>query len=111
MLVAGLFSGIGGFELAFSQAGYDMSLLAEIDLAARAVLRARFPHAELRSDVGDITEIPSGSDVLTAGFPCQNLSMAGDKSGITGSKSMVVERMFELVARSNVPTVVIENVY
>ena len=111
MSVAGLFAGIGGFELAFSQVGYETSLLAEIDPAATAVLKAKFPDADLRSDVVDVTEVPSGTTILTAGFPCQNLSMAGDKSGITGSKSAEVKKMFELIERSRVPIVVIENVY
>ncbi len=48
---------------------------------------------------------------MTAGFPCQNLSMAGDKSGISGAKSGVVEKMFDLIEASRVPTVLIENVY
>lgn len=111
MYVTGIFSGIGGFELAFSQAGFETELLVEIDPAASAVLEARFPNAELRTDVLDLNDISSNTMILTAGFPCQNLSMAGDKSGITGSKSGVVQKMFELIARSRTPIVVIENVY
>lgn len=111
MTVTGLFAGIGGFELAFSEAGFECELLVEIEPAARAVLAARFPHSELRSDVLDLTEIPAGTEILTAGFPCQNLSMAGDKSGIAGAKSGVVTKMFDLIERSRVPIVVIENVY
>lgn len=111
MHVAGLFSGIGGFELAFSQAGFANSLLVEIDPVARAVLEARFPGCLLLPDVAQVDEIPSQTTVLTAGFPCQNLSMAGDKTGIGGAKSGIVEKMFELIDRSNVPTVLIENVY
>jgi DNA (cytosine-5)-methyltransferase 1 len=52
-----------------------------------------------------------GASILTAVFPCQNLSTAGDKSGIGGAKSGIVGKMFELISRSNVSTVVIENVY
>jgi DNA (cytosine-5)-methyltransferase 1 len=111
MRVSGLFSGIGGFELAFSQAGFSTTLLAEIDTAATAVLKCRFPNCPLHLDVSDLTDLPSGTEVLTAGFPCQNLSMAGDKSGIDGTKSGIVGKMFELISRSGVPTVVIENVY
>jgi DNA (cytosine-5)-methyltransferase 1 len=48
---------------------------------------------------------------MTAGFPCQNLSMAGDKSGISGAKSGVVEKMFDLIQASRIPTILIENVY
>jgi DNA (cytosine-5)-methyltransferase 1 len=111
MSVAGLFSGIGGFELAFGQAGFETDLLVEVDECAAAVLKVRFPNAELRSDVMDLIDIPKGTEILTSGFPCQNLSMAGDKSGIDGPKSGVVKKMFDLIARSRVPVVVIENVY
>lgn len=111
MQVAGLFSGIGGFELAFSQAGFSNRILVEIDPAANAVLKHRFPKCDIRLDVADLDEIPVGTDVVTAGFPCQNLSMAGDKSGIDGTKSGIVGKMFELIAPSQVPTVLIENVY
>jgi DNA (cytosine-5)-methyltransferase 1 len=109
--VVGLFAGIGGFELALSQAGFETGMLAEIDPVAQAVLKVRFPHAEIRSDVADVSDIPSDTTILTAGFPCQNLSMAGDKSGINGKKSNVVAKMFALIRRSRVPIVVIENVY
>jgi DNA (cytosine-5)-methyltransferase 1 len=111
MRVAGLFSGIGGFELAFAQAGFANALLVEIDASASAVLKQRFPECTILSDVVDVVELPPDTEVLTAGFPCQNLSMAGDKSGIDGAKSGVVGNMFDLIARSRVPTILIENVY
>ncbi len=97
--------------MAFSQAGFETELLVENDPAASAVLKTRFPDAGLQSDVMELSDIPSSTTILTAGFPCQNLSMAGDKSGIAGSKSGVVAKMFELIGRSRVPVVVIENVY
>jgi len=109
--VAGLYAGIGGFELAFAQAGFETELLVEIDPAAHAVLKHRFSDVDVRLDVADLTDFPSGTKIVTAGFPCQNLSMAGDKSGIAGSKSRVVEKMFDLIGKSRVPIVVIENVY
>lgn len=111
MTLTGLFSGIGGFELAFSRAGFESQLLVEIDPSASAVLRARFPTVEVRGDILELNDLPEDTSVLTAGFPCQNLSMAGDKSGIEGPKSGIVNRMFTLISRSRVPVVVIENVY
>jgi DNA (cytosine-5)-methyltransferase 1 len=111
MSVTGLFAGIGGLELAFGQAGFESDLLVEVDACAAAVLKTRFPNAELRSDVMELIDIPKGTEILTAGFPCQNLSMAGDKSGINGAKSSVVKKMLDLIGRSRVPVVVIENVY
>ncbi len=111
MSVTGLFSGIGGFELAFAEAGFDCQSLVEIDPAATAVLKTRFPDAEVFGDILDVKHLSSATSLLTAGFPCQNLSMAGDKTGISGTKSGIVGKMFELIEDSLVPTVVIENVY
>ncbi len=111
MAVTGLFSGIGGFELAFANAGFNCHTLVEIDPAARVVLQAQFPDAEILGDVLDLTDLPSTTSILTAGFPCQNLSMAGDKTGISGTKSGIVTKLFELIEHSRVSTVVIENVY
>lgn len=107
---AGLFSGIGGFEKALSAAGFVATLLADIDPAARAVLRARFPDATLCRDVKEVKSLPDDIDLLVAGFPCQNLSMAGDKTGISGIKSGVVQHLFRLIEAHRVPTIVIENV-
>ena len=111
MAVAGLFAGIGGFEHAFSQANFETNILVEIDPAARAVLQVRFPDVEICSDVCDLSSLPPNTTVVTAGFPCQNLSMAGDKSGISGSKSSVIEKLFDLISDSDGLTIVIENVY
>jgi DNA (cytosine-5)-methyltransferase 1 len=111
MYVGGLFSGIGGFELAFQQAGFQTKLLVELDPDAKLVLTEQFPDVEIQTDVTELTSLPSDISVLTAGFPCQNLSMAGDKSGINGAKSVVVKKMLELIKYSRTPTIVIENVY
>lgn len=109
--VVGLFAGIGGFELAFASVELTTSTFAEIDPVAQAVLRLKFPYAEIKGDVRDVTSLPAGTKIVTAGFPCQNLSMAGDKSGIDGPKSGEVDQLFRILKRSQVPTVVVENVY
>ena len=111
MSVAGLFAGIGGFELAFADAGLETTLVADIDPEARAVLNTRFPDTQVCGDIAAINSLPSDVTIATAGFPCQNLSMAGDKSGIKGTKSRVIEKMFDLIKESQVQTVVVENVY
>jgi DNA (cytosine-5)-methyltransferase 1 len=77
MAVAGLFAGIGGLELAFAEAGYDAVVLSEIDSSAQSVLRHRFPRATVVGDIAGIPDLPVGVEIVTAGFPCQNLSMAG----------------------------------
>jgi DNA (cytosine-5)-methyltransferase 1 len=109
--VVGLFAGIGGFEVAFAKSDFATSLFAEIDPAAQTVLRDKFPGSQVIDDVKDIDVLPAGTSIVTAGFPCQNLSMAGDKSGIGGAKSGVVDKLFDILERSRASTVVIENVY
>ena len=109
--VTGLFAGIGGFELAFSEVGYETNQLVEIDPAAKAVLQARFPGTEIQTDIRDLSDLSGDTRIVAAGFPCQNLSMAGDKAGISGPKSGVVEKLFDLIARPGPLTVIIENVY
>ena len=111
MLVAGLFAGVGGFELGFGRVGHRAILLCENDEQAALVLRRRWPGVRLHGDVATLDELPSETEVVTAGFPCQNLAMAGDKKGIEGRKSTVINRLFKLLERRAVRWVVIENVY
>lgn len=111
MRVASLFSGIGGFELGLSASGHGPLLLCENDPAASAILRARFPGTQLVDDIAELQKLPHDTELITAGFPCQNLSMAGDKAGITGQKSSLVDEVFRLMDRSTAEWVVFENVY
>lgn len=110
MRLAGLYAGIGGFELGFQAAGFEAALLADKDDHCRSVLGERFHGTLVVGDVADLRSLPDGTSVVTAGFPCQNLSMAGDKAGLWGSKSGDVRHLFELL-RVGGPTLAIENVY
>lgn len=111
MSVAGLFAGIGGIELGLHEAGHHSELLCEWDASAQRVLAARFGDVELVGDIADLTELPP-VDLVTAGFPCQDLSQAGRTAGITGSKSGFVEHVFRLLDKADpVPTwLLLENV-
>jgi DNA (cytosine-5)-methyltransferase 1 len=111
MAVVGLYAGIGGFELGFQAAGFEPVLLADKDEHCLKVLEARFAKVRREGDVGAIDSLPENTTIVTAGFPCQNLSMAGDKAGIHGSKSGDVRHMFELLEQGQRPTLAIENVY
>jgi DNA (cytosine-5)-methyltransferase 1 len=106
----GLFAGIGGIELGLLRAGHHVSLLCEIDPAARAVLAKRFPDARLADDVASLRALPYGTDLVTAGFPCQDLSQAGSTAGIHGSRSSLIGHLFRLLKDQEVPWVLIENV-
>ena len=111
MKVMGLFSGIGGFELALSKRGADCVGLCDIDEASREVLRLRFPDVKIFDDVKLLKSIHQ-ADVVTAGFPCQDLSQAGAKVGIKGSRSKLIDEVFRLVgsARKKPEWILLENV-
>lgn len=110
MKIAGLFSGIGGFELGMGAAGLEASLMCEIWPPAKAVLASAFPEVPIASDVTQIASLPEDVDVVVAGFPCQDLSQAGLTLGINGSRSGLVGHVFRLIDRSPVDWVVLENV-
>lgn len=111
MKVMGLFSGIGGFERAFEELGMECAGMCEIDDPARMVLKHHFPNVKIHGDIRNIKRLPK-ADVLTAGFPCQDLSQAGLKIGITGERSGLVDEIFRLLAaEKNGPEwVILENV-
>ncbi|MCC3316479.1 DNA cytosine methyltransferase [Nocardia africana] len=109
--MVGLFAGIGGLELGLSAHGWHTELLCEIDPGARAVLSARFPDVEIHADVTRLRGLPAGTELVAAGFPCQDLSQAGRTAGITGERSGLVDEVFRLVRRKRGPRwLLIENV-
>ena len=109
MRVAGLFAGIGGLELGLHDAGHETVLFSEIWAPAAAVLAERFPAVPNAGDVANIKSLPA-IDLLTAGFPCQDLSQAGQTAGITGRKSGLVDHVFRLIDRGRPKWVLLENV-
>lgn len=110
MNIVSLFTGIGGFDLAFEREGHRIILMCENNSAAAAVLRARFPSVSLVPDVRGLRTLPRATDLVCAGFPCQNLSSSGEKDGIRGDQSSLVDEVFRLLSSRRVPWVLIENV-
>lgn len=110
MKVAGLFAGIGGVELGLHMVGHETELLCEIWEPAQAVLRTQFENVDLKSDVRSLADVPASTDLLTAGFPCQDLSQAGRTRGIEGERSGLVDHVFRLLDKRKVGWVLLENV-
>jgi DNA (cytosine-5)-methyltransferase 1 len=92
--VVSLFDGIGGFLLAFQRVGAQLVASVEIDKAAAAISRRHFPEVHQFEDVRKV----SGDDlaavgfvpdrgIITAGWPCQDLSVAGRRAGLEGARS------------------------
>jgi DNA (cytosine-5)-methyltransferase 1 len=110
LTVAGLFAGIGGIELGLSRSGHHTRLLNEIEDSANAVLDAHFPESERSADITKLRALPAGTELVTAGFPCQDLSQAGLTRGIEGARSGLVEEVFRLLEKRPVEWVLLENV-
>lgn len=115
--VAGLFAGIGGIELGMQRAlGNDLetTLFCEWWEPAQGVLKARFPGVEVHPDVRDLKSLPGDVNLVTAGFPCTDLSQAGRMVGIDGVNSGLVRHLFDALrvagAGRRLPTLLIENV-
>lgn len=118
MKIVGLFAGIGGIERGLRLGIGDQAepvLLCEWWDPARVVLEAQFPEVDLHDDVQTLRDLPADVDLLSAGFPCTDLSQAGRTKGITGKASGMVAHVFEILKhrkarRMKLPDVVIENV-
>ncbi|MGF1658431.1 MAG: DNA cytosine methyltransferase [Rubrimonas sp.] len=110
MRVAGLFAGIGGLERGLEKSGHCAGLLCEIAASARAVLDAHFPDAPKHADVTTLAALPGDTEIVAAGFPCQDLSQAGLTRGIGGDKSSLVGHVFRLIDTASPHLVILENV-
>ncbi|MBC1217701.1 DNA cytosine methyltransferase [Trichormus variabilis ARAD] len=84
----GLFEGIGGFcRAAELIGGFEWVESVELDNDAVQVLRDNFTHHIYHGDIRDYHPQPGAADLYTIGFPCDNTSNAGDRTGLLGDKS------------------------
>lgn len=100
MTLGSLFAGIGGFDLGFEREGFKCIWQVERDPHCRKLLDARFPAAAIEDDV--CTFHPAYydcPDVLTFGFPCQDLSVAGQRNGLEGQRSGLFYEATRIIAR------------
>ena len=117
MKIGSLFSGIGGFEVGLSKASkaFETVLVCDNLATSQAVLSHHFPNADLAVDVTKLASLPNNVELVTAGFPCQDLSQAGRTAGLAGDRSVLVSEVFRLLearklSQRPVPFVLIENV-
>jgi DNA (cytosine-5)-methyltransferase 1 len=88
MKVLDLFSGIGGFSLGLERAGMETVAFCEIEEYPRKVLAKHWPDVPIYNDVRELTNERlradgiTGIDVICGGFPCQDISTAGNQAGI-----------------------------
>lgn len=88
LTVGSLFSGIGGMDLGLERAGFEVKWQVENDPYAVRVLEKHWPDV---TRYEDIKEVDFGRvervDLVAGGFPCQDVSHAGPRVGITGARS------------------------
>mgnify|MGYP001575064489 CR=1 FL=1 len=83
---ASLFDGIYGFGLALESAGFDPLWRSEIDKDCDKLISLRRPNVPNLGDIRKIHNAPH-VDILTGGFPCQDISVAGKRSGLNSERS------------------------
>ena len=116
LTVGSLFSGIGGFELGFSwTGGFETKWMCEYDPHAQRILKQNFPGIPIYSDVRDICKTihPEKVDCLVGGFPCQDVSEAGLRRGMskgTETRSSLYHEFARIIGEIKPRWVVIENV-
>lgn len=103
------FAGIGGFGLAARRAGMRTVWACEIEPTARAIYSARLGVERFDSDIRESRNLPA-LDVLTGGFPCQDLSVAGKRAGLAGGRSGLFFELVRILEESRPEWFVFENV-
>ena len=112
MRVCSLFSGIGGIDLGFQQAGFDIVWANEFDHDAATTYRVNFGDKHLvEKDIRQVNphDIPD-FDVLVAGFPCQPFSIAGKKKGFGDPRGNLFFEIGRIIDIKRPPIVFLENV-
>ena len=110
--VLDLFSGIGGFSLGLERTGgFETVAFCEIERFPRRVLAKHWPGVPCYEDVttADFTSI-GPVDLVTGGFPCQDLSLAGKGAGLAGERSGLYWHILRTVCMVGRPKLLLENV-
>ena len=111
MKVLSLFSGIGGFDLAFRNLGHEIIGACEIDGYARSVYGKHFPNVTIYNDATTLSPdtLPQ-FDVFCAGFPCQAFSIAGKRRGFEDTRGSLFFEIARIAKEKKPRYLLLENV-
>ena len=115
MKVLDLFSGIGGFSLGLERAGFKTVAFCEIEPYCQKVLRKHWPDVPIYEDVRNVTAERLRADgifpdIVTGGFPCQDISIAGKQAGIDGERSGLWTELARVISEVQPRYAILENV-
>ena len=115
MRVLDCFAGIGGFSLGLERAGFETVAFCEIEPYCQKVLAKHWPEVPIYDDIRRVTAdrlIRDGirPDVITGGFPCQDISDAGDRKGLAGERSGLWRELARLIGELRPRYAIMENV-
>lgn len=116
MRFVSLFAGVGGFDLGLTRSGHQCVGQVEIDKHARSVLDLRFPEIPKHNDVttaidwADEIGLTGNIDLVCGGFPCQDLSVAGKRAGLSGARSGLFYDALRFATHTQAKTILLENV-
>lgn len=115
-----LFSGVGGFTRGLLDAGFTFGWhgFSEIDKHAVKLYQGLYPTAEAMGNVANIstdelrriTDRIGGIDIITFGFPCQDLSIAGNRKGLAGKRSGLFFEALRIIEAIRPDCFIFENV-
>jgi len=115
MRVLSLFSGGGLGDYGLELAGMEIVGQVEIDEYCQKILNLRWPVVPKWRDIRDVKgaevlEKVGRVDLISGGFPCQDISTAGKGAGITGERSGLWKEMLRIICEVRPRYVLVENV-
>jgi len=114
--VLDLFAGIGGFSLGLERTGgFEAAAFCEIEPYPQRVLQKHWPKVPIYDDIKELTAAKLAADgiavdVITAGWPCQDISLAGEGAGLGGERSGLFYEVARLIGELGPKYVIMENV-
>ena len=109
--VGSLFAGIGGIDLGFKKAGFEIEWANEIDIKSCTTYTKNLKHNIICDDIKNINpDLLSNVDILTGGFPCQAFSIAGNKQGFNDERGAIFFELIRIVKQIKPRVVFLENV-
>lgn len=111
MTVSGFFAGVGGIEIGFRQAGFDIVWSNEIDEKASKTFRKNHSNLLITDDIHNISSdsVPD-TDIIVGGFPCQAFSVAGYRKGFEDERGEVFFQLARIISQKLPRVIFIENV-